>query len=237
MPLDLQKKLLRVLQEGEVRPLGSTKTIQVDVRVVTATNRNLEEMVREGDFREDLYYRLAVLPVRVPPLRERREDIPLLVERFLQDVAEESRQPRSRVSADALTALTEYRWPGNVRELQNEIRRAAILADGVILRSHLAEAIRDPRSASASPGVDDDGRVPAERGTTLPDMVRVLEEREIEKAMQLAEGNKSRAAEMLGLSRFALQRKLDKYGEEAGEADGDAAGGDAEDPGRRGAAP
>ena len=213
MPLDLQKKLLRVLQEGEVRPLGSHETVSVDVRVVAATNRNLEEMVREGDFREDLYYRLAVLPVHVPALRERRDDIPMLVDRFLLDIANENGGPRSRVSADAMAVIAAYRWPGNVRELQNEIRRAAILSDGVVLVSHLSESVRDPATDTVLDGVElDDGQVPVERGTTLPDMVRALEEREIGKALRQAESNKSRAAEMLGLSRFALQRKLDKYG-------------------------
>ncbi|MHC5063411.1 MAG: sigma 54-interacting transcriptional regulator [Planctomycetota bacterium] len=204
----LQTKLLRVLQEGEVRPLGGQATIKVDVRLVTATNRNLEEMVQEGDFREDLFYRLNVLPVKVPPLRERREDIPMLVERFLTDAAKDSGQARVRVSPDAMRALTAYRWRGNVRELQNEILRAAILCDGVVLESHLSETVRnpedDPRDASS-------GLVPAERGTTLPELVRDLEMREINKALQQSEGNKSRAAEMLGVSRFALQRKLDKY--------------------------
>ncbi|MFM1874123.1 MAG: hypothetical protein RL398_3545, partial [Planctomycetota bacterium] len=209
MPIDLQKKLLRVLQEGEVRPLGSQETVKVDVRLICATNRNLEQMVRDGDFREDLYYRLAVLPVRLPPLRDRREDIPLLVKRFLDDLQRDS-GARTRISADAMARLAEYGWPGNVRELQNEVRKAAILCDGIILESHLSQHVREGRRG---PGVDlvDDGTVPQERGTTLPDMVRELEVREIQKAFSRASGNKSRAAELLGLSRFALQRKLDKY--------------------------
>ncbi len=205
LPLNLQKKLLRVLQEGEVRPVGSQNTVKVDVRLVTATNRNLDEMIREGDFREDLYYRINVLPITLPPLRERRQDIPLLVRRFLAALAKENNF-LVRISPDAMDSLVRYRWPGNVRELQNEIRRAALLSDGVILESHLSEAVRgglDPLS--------DSNAVPAEKGTNLPDMVRNLEMREIEKAYRLSKGNKSRAAEMLGLSRFALQRKLDKY--------------------------
>jgi transcriptional regulator with GAF, ATPase, and Fis domain len=214
MPLDLQKKLLRVLQEGEVRPIGSQETLKVDVRLITATNRNLEELVREGDFREDLYYRISVLPVHLPPLRERREDVPHLVRRFLSDIARES-SARVRISPDAMERLVRYDWPGNVRELQNEVRRASILCDGIILESHLSQHVREGRSPTALlPG--DDGRVPAERGTTLPDLVQVLESREIGRAMQKASGNKSRAAEMLGLSRFALQRKLEKYGLEPG---------------------
>jgi transcriptional regulator with GAF, ATPase, and Fis domain len=224
MHIDLQKKLLRVLQENEVRPLGSQEVIPIDVRLVTATNKNLEELVREGEFREDLFYRLNVLPVHLPPLRERREDIPLLVDRFLADVAREQGRPRTRVSPDAMAALSRHRWPGNVRELQNEIRRAAILADGVILESHLSASVREP----AGEDVDaDDSSVPAERGTTLPDMVRDLEVREIRKALRLSGGNKSRTAEMLGVSRFALQRKLEKYGigdEPSAAGDGKEAG-------------
>jgi transcriptional regulator with GAF, ATPase, and Fis domain len=209
MPPDLQKKLLRVLQEGEVRPLGSRETVKVDVRLICATNRNLERMVREGDFREDLYYRLAVLPVHLPPLRDRREDVPQLVKRFLGDLAREQ-QTRVRVSPDAMERIVQYDWPGNVRELQNEIRRAAILCDGVILETHLSQHVREGRSGPGS-ALADDGRVPSERGTTLPDMVRELEVREIQKAFDRAQSNKSRAAELLGVSRFALQRKLDKY--------------------------
>ncbi len=213
MPLDLQAKLLRVIQEGEVRPVGGREPVQVDVRLITATNRNLDEMVREGDFREDLYYRLNVLPVQVPPLRERREDISALVQRFTIDVPGSAGR-RPRVSPDAMDVLVRYRWPGNVRELQNEIRRAAILSDGVITVDHLSEHVRNPAADPA-----DEGPVPAEAGTTLPDMVRDLEEREIRRAFRAAGGNKSRAAEMLGLSRFALQRKVDKY-----EIDVDAGG-------------
>ncbi len=209
MALDLQKKLLRVLQEGEVRPLGSQTTIKVDVRLICATNRNLEQMVQESEFREDLYYRLAVLPIHLPPLRDRKEDIPQLVKRFLGDLQREA-QGRVRVSPDAMEKIVGYSWPGNVRELQNEIRRAAILCDGIILESHLSSHVREGRRGPGSMHLDD-GLVPAERGTTLPDMVRDLEIREIQKAFDRAQANKSRAADLLGLSRFALQRKVEKY--------------------------
>jgi transcriptional regulator with GAF, ATPase, and Fis domain len=215
LPLELQKKLLRVLQEGEVRPLGSRETVKIDVRLITATNRNLDAMVREGSFREDLYYRLAVLPVHLPPLRDRKEDIPQLVKRFLGDLSRET-QGRVRISPDAMERIVGYAWPGNVRELQNEIRRAAILCDGIILETHLSQHVREGRRGPG-PGSVDDGLVPSERGTTLPDMVRELEIREIQKAFDRAQSNKSRAADLLGLSRFALQRKLEKY---ALDADG-----------------
>jgi transcriptional regulator with GAF, ATPase, and Fis domain len=209
LPLELQKKLLRVLQEGEVRPLGSREVVKIDVRLICATNRNLEAMVREGSFREDLYYRLAVLPVHMPPLRDRKEDVPLLVKRFLGDLQRET-TGRVRISPDAMDRIAAYPWPGNVRELQNEIRRAAILCDGVILESHLSQHVREGRQGPGLVGAADDV-VPVERGTTLPDMVRELEIREIRKAFDRAQANKSRAAELLGLSRFALQRKLEKY--------------------------
>ena len=214
MALDLQKKLLRVLQEGEVRPLGSQTTVKVDVRLICATNRNLEQMVQDGEFREDLYYRLAVLPVHLPPLRDRKEDIPPLVKRFLSDLQRETPGGRVRISTDAMEKVVGYSWPGNVRELQNEIRRAAILCDGVILETHLSPHVREGRRGPSAQQADD-GLVPAERGTTLPDMVKDLEIREIQKAFDRAQSNKSRAADLLGLSRFALQRQIEKYGLDA----------------------
>ncbi|MFO1051294.1 MAG: sigma 54-interacting transcriptional regulator [Planctomycetota bacterium] len=224
MHVDLQKKLLRVLQEGEVRPLGARDTVKVDVRLVTATNRNLEEMVRDGEFREDLYYRLAVLPIQLPPLRERREDIPALVERILSELAREGHTKRTRIGPEVMDRLIAHRWPGNVRELQNEVRRAAIVAEGVIQLDHLSEQVRNPRQLD--PIEDAPGVVPAERGTTLPDMVKELEVREIRKAIRLSNGNKSRTAEMLGLSRFALQRKIEKYEMEPADESGRSTGTD-----------
>ena len=211
MTMELQKKMLRVLQEGEVRPVGSQRTVKIDVRLIAASNRNLEEMVRDGEFREDLFYRLNVLPVHLPPLRERREDIPNLVRRFLSDLARDQ-GTLIRISPDAMEGLMNYHWPGNVRELQNEIRRAAVICDGIILESHVSESVRNPQRQVS------DGPVPAERGTTLPELVRDLEVAEIQKALDQARANKSRAAGMLGLSRFALQRKLEKYRIETGKS-------------------
>ncbi len=210
MPVDLQKKLLRVLQEGEVRPIGSSEVRKVDVRLICATNRDLDEMVREGEFRQDLFYRISVLPIRLPPLRERREDIVLLVKRFLAELGREA-SGSVRISPDAMELLARHSWPGNVRELHNEIRRAAILSDGMILPEHLSPAVRS--GGAAVRGLADASDVlPAEQGTTLPDIVRELETRIIHLAQARAGANKSRAAELLGLSRFALQRKLEKYG-------------------------
>ncbi len=204
MPQALQKKLLRVLQEGELRPLGSAATIQVDVRVLAATNRPLKELVKEGTFREDLFYRLHVLPLHLPPLRERREDIPLLVEHFLARAAREREGPGLRVSARAMDLLVSYSWPGNVRQLENELKRASILAEeGEILPEHLSPEIRfQGRGREEDP-------LP---GATLPERVKALQVREILRALDAREGNKSRAAADLGISRFTLQRLMDKYG-------------------------
>jgi formate hydrogenlyase transcriptional activator len=139
IPLELQPKLLRVLQEHEFERLGSTHTQQVDVRVVAATHRDLKQMVEEGEFRSDLYYRLHVFPLSVPPLRERREDIPLLVRHFVDEYARRMRRHIGNIPPQAMEALTSYSWPGNVRELQNFIERAVILSPGSVLRPPLAE--------------------------------------------------------------------------------------------------
>ncbi len=207
MSPDLQSKLLRVLQEKEIRPLGSTKTIPIDIRLVTATHRDLRKMVQEGSFREDLFYRLHVLPIQLPPLRRREGDIPLLVSHLLKRCALEAKIPAPRINPQALDILSAYHWPGNIRELENEIRRAVLLTEGEILPEHLSDRIRNP-------GLEDfgDSLLPAESGTTLPLLVQRLEENEIRRALAKAGGNKSKAAAFLGISRFALQRKLDKYG-------------------------
>ncbi len=213
MPQALQKKLLRVLQEGEVRPLGSTESIKVDVRVLAAANRPLKELVKEGKFREDLFYRLHVLPLRLPPLRERKEDIPLLVEHFLSRAAREKGGKPLRVSAKAMDLLVSFSWPGNVRQLENEIKRAAILAEeGEILPAHLSPEIRFQGFSAG------DEPLP---GATLPEKVKALQVREILKALENREGNKSRAAADLGISRFTLQRLMDKYGIKAAGEEGE----------------
>ncbi|MCA8968392.1 MAG: sigma 54-interacting transcriptional regulator [Planctomycetes bacterium] len=207
MSADLQSKLLRVLQEREIRPVGSSHTIPIDVRLVTATHRDVAALVKSGEFREDLFYRLHVLPLRLPPLRERIGDVPLLVQSILSKACVEARRPVPRISSKALDLLAAHSWPGNVRELENEIRRALLLAEGVIDAEQLSEHIQNP-----SMQLHDRSPLPAESGTTLPRMVRLLEESEIRRSLKRAEGNKSKAGELLGISRFALQRKLDKYG-------------------------
>jgi formate hydrogenlyase transcriptional activator len=139
IPLELQPKLLRVLQEKEFERLGSTRTIRVDIRLIAATNRNLGQMVKEGKFREDLYYRLKVFPIQVPPLRDRTEDIPLLVRYFVEKHAKKIGRRVETIPGDTMKALTRWHWPGNVRELENFLERSVILSSGPVLRVPLSE--------------------------------------------------------------------------------------------------
>jgi len=196
----LQVKLLRALQSGEIRPVGSTQAITVDVRVVAATNRDLDQMIRQGGFREDLFYRLSVIPVALPPLRERREDIPLLAEHFLARAAE--RLGRSlRLSPAAVDRLLRYAWPGNVRELENAIERAAILArHEVIEPDDLPPHVAGGVTLGPAPGL--------EREHTLAEAERA----HIIQALERCGRNHSRAAEILGIGRTTLWRKLKEYG-------------------------
>jgi len=209
MSPEMQKKLLRVLQEGEFRSLGSNTAVTVDVRVIAASHRDLEEMVRAGTFREDLYYRINVLSVDLPPLRRRREDIPLLAEHLLARAAREAGRPAPHLPREVVAALVEYEWPGNVRELENEMRRLVVMVEDVVQLDQLSAAVQERRSLHADPGAPE---ALAAAGGNIRDAVAELEQRSIEVALEKAGGNKSRAAESLGISRFALQRKLDKYG-------------------------
>lgn len=201
--LAFQSKLLRVLQEREIRPVGSTKHIPVDVRVVTATNKDLKQQVAAGRFREDLYYRLAVVPLMIPPLRERREDIPLLVEHFLTQHAERSGQARKRVSPATLQRLMDWPWPGNVRELEHVIERAVLLSPGSEIQpeSLVLEQVVSPSAATLTPQTVDQAR--ALLDTVERDKLRVA----LEKARQ----NRSQAAKLLGISRSTLYEKLKRY--------------------------
>ena len=143
IPLDLQPKLLRALQQQEFERLGGSRTIQVDVRIVAATNRDLRKMVAEGKFRDDLYYRLHVFPLTVPPLRERREDIPLLIRFFAQRYARKLNRPIEEIPSHALEALTSYNWPGNIRELQHLVERSVILSPGRVLQIAVPDAVSE----------------------------------------------------------------------------------------------
>ncbi len=202
LPLAVQPKLLRVLQEGAVRRVGADREREVNVRVVAATNRDLEKEVREGRFREDLYWRVHVIYLHVPPLRERPFDIPLLVEHFISKAAEAAKNTTLDVSPETLAILTAYSWPGNVRELENAIERAVAFAHGARLTpDDLPERVRTGGGASAILARS------RERHLTL----RELEREYILETVRKTGGNKSRAAELLGLDRETLYRKLDEY--------------------------
>jgi two-component system response regulator HydG len=197
----LQAKLLRFIQEREIQPLGSSRTHAVDVRIVAATNRDLEEGVRRGDFREDLYYRLNVVSVRIPPLRERKEDIPLLAQVFLEKYGKKHGRELRGLSGEAMRLLTGHPWVGNVRELENTIERAVVLArEDVIGVEDLPPDLRP-----AGEEVPDPGRP----GLTL----REAEEEIIRMVLKRADGNKTRAAKELGISRQTLINKLKDPGE------------------------
>ena len=203
-PMSIQSKLLRVLQEGEIRPVGATQTKHVNVRVVAATNRRLEDEVKEGRFREDLYYRLKVFPLRVPPLRERRSDIPLLVQHFLERYAVEIGKPIAGLSAEAEHILVAYDWPGNVRELQNEVQRVVIQADpgGFITPDLLSSRMR-----RAEELVD---RAGARRGSLKETLVEV-EKYLVYEALRAHDNNKTNTAKSLGITREGLHKKLRQY--------------------------
>ena len=211
MSPEMQKKLLRVLQEGEFRVVGSDRRVKVDVRVIAASHRDLEQLVRDGSFREDLYYRIAVLAVRLPGLRERRDDIPLLAEHLLARAAREAGRPAPVLPHEVMSCLVSYDWPGNVRELENEMRRLVVLSEDMVRPEHLSTSVREGR------GLDGDGSASAAAAAAVSsgdirEAVADLEKRSIEAALAQHGGNKSRAAASLGISRFALQRKLEKYG-------------------------
>jgi len=196
LPMNLQAKLLRFLQFGEVRRLGSNKTLKIRARIVAATNRDLQKEVREGRFREDLYYRLNVFEIRLPPLRERTEDLPELCRQLLGRVAGELGRPTPTIGDDALDAIRGQRWPGNVRELENALERAMLLAGG------------GPISAEHFPGGD---------GATAPSAAKlepleVVEKRHILGILDIVGGDKRRAADVLEISRSTLRRKLIEYG-------------------------
>ena len=204
MSPDLQKKLLRVLQEREVRRVGGKKMIKIDVRIVSATNRNLRRMVDEHEFREDLFYRLKILGILLPPLRERGGDVPILVGHFLKAFAPSGHKPK-QMTPRALAALEVYNWPGNIRELENEIKRLIAVAGDVIHDEDLSEHVRrGPTGLIGPDSAPDEVR-------NLEQLVEQVEVEEIRKALMITDGNKTKAADALGISRFTLQRKMEKY--------------------------
>lgn len=201
MPASLQVKLLRVLQQREVIPVGATEALPVDVRIIAATNRDLEEEVRRGNFRSDLFYRINVIAATLPPLRERREDLILLIEQFLGDLAADRKEDPKALSAEALDAVMVYEWPGNVRELQNALEHAVVLSKGSLLDpQHLPERITRRKKEP----------LVAERGQVNPSL-DMIERAYIMFVLQAEGGNKTRAAEALGIDPSTLYRKLSRY--------------------------
>jgi two-component system response regulator HydG len=212
MSLAMQAKLLRVLQEHELKPVGGTETVPVDVRVVAATHRDLEGMVRAGRFREDLYYRLNVVDLRVPPLRDRPDDIPILAAHFLVRFGEQSGRPLHGFSPEAMTALVSYSWPGNVRELENAVDRAVALATGsVVEEPDLPERVLGGGQAAGSPPGPGTGAAPLE----LPDRPPLDEviRRYVLGVLAEVGGNKSQAARILGVPRRTLYRMIHRFSE------------------------
>lgn len=202
LPVDLQAKLLRALQEREIRPVGATDRLRIDVRIIAATNRDLESAIRAGAFRQDLYFRLNVVQVKLPPLRERKSDIPLLVSFFLEKFSDPQRPIRT-ISEDAMRRLMTYDWPGNVRELENAVERAVALGSGPIL--HIADLPSNLQQGSS------DTLLESNELTTLEEMER----RFILRALRETNGDKLAAARLLGIGKTTLYRKLKQYGAES----------------------
>lgn len=205
MSAAMQVKLLRVLQEGQLRPVGGSKSRKIDVRLIAATNRDLEEEVKKGRFRDDLFYRVHVFPIRLPPLRDRREDVPLLIEHFRKKFAKSLEGRTPRISPRAVDLLSRYDWPGNVRELENEIERAMTLAaaEKEIREEHLSEKVKGTsEKAIVLEGV--------EEGKLL-EVTEAIEKRMIRRALEKTGGNRTQAARALGLTRQGLHNKIVRY--------------------------
>jgi transcriptional regulator with PAS, ATPase and Fis domain len=213
MPLDVQAKLLRVLQDGSVEKLGGTKPIKVDFRLVSATNRDLEEMIAENRFRLDLYYRISPVVLRVPPLRERLDDIPLLAERFLGEFARRHEREPCRLPAETVAHLQTGKWPGNIRQLKHELERAAIFnSSGYIAPADMRIDQRNNEDFTPLPanGPADDQPL----GGSLATQLEQVEKRAIETALKDFDGNKKRVARELNISRSYLYKKLADFGME-----------------------
>jgi DNA-binding NtrC family response regulator len=204
----LQVKLLRVLQEKEFERVGGIKTIKVDVRIIAATNRDLEKAVTEGAFREDLFYRLNVLPFHLPPLRKMKEDVPLLVEHFIDEISKKKKREAPKISEETMNILANYKWPGNVRELENLVERLIILKEGDTLSlQDLPERFFDKRHMQKTGGK---AHILSTDGVDLNSMIEEIENNMIIQALQLSKGVKSKAANLLGLNRTTLIEKLKK---------------------------
>ena len=203
LPPSLQVKLLRVLQENEVRPIGDSKSMKIDVRVVAATAKNLEEEVGKGTFRQDLYYRLNVMTLKLPPLNERTEDIPLLCKRFIDQFNQTFDKNISGLVPEAMLRLLEYSWPGNVRELENSIERAMVIADdSLLLPEHFPAEIIDNNGSEPSGNFN---------GFSLKDAQKAMEKKFITRALEETEGNRTRASKLLEISHPSLLTKIKAY--------------------------
>ena len=219
IPVEMQVKLLRALQESEFERVGGIKTLRVDVRLIAATNRDLKSLIQDGRFREDLYYRLAVVPIALPPLRERREDIPLLVEHFIEKYDRRLGKRVEGIEEEALQILLNSSWPGNIRELENLMERSVLFADGPRIEAHaLPDSLRErgPQPAVPIAAVGPLGAIAAPSGASMKEIVRQaqaeLERELITRALEETGGNVTRAAKRLQISRKSLQVKMKELG-------------------------
>ena len=226
LPVEVQMKLLRVLQEREVEPMGGTETHAVDVRIIAATNRRLEAAIAQKAFREDLYYRLNVIPISLPPLRERKEDIPELIDLFTHRFVEEYQLPEIRISTEVVKLLTAYEWPGNVRELENAIKRALVMCAGqMLLPEHFDPILNEPSALSPGQQGNLDAQIygvlhayveqhiesEAPPGELYAEIRAIFEKPLFKIALEHTNGNRSKAADILGINRNTLHTKLVEY--------------------------
>ncbi len=227
LPIDVQMKLLRVLQEREIEPVGSNDTRPVNVRIIAATNRKLDTAISQKTFRDDLYYRLNVVPISLPPLRERKEDIPELIDLFTSRFAQEYQLPKIGVSSETIKKLIEYEWPGNVRELENAIKRALVMCSGqMLLTEHFSQIFDKPISDSTMDNQNPDQQIhallrgeverylesEADAGQLYAAIRSVFEKPLFEIVLEHTDGNRSKASEILGINRNTLHTKLNEYG-------------------------
>ncbi len=226
LPIEVQMKLLRVLQEREIEPVGSNKTRPIDVRIIAATNRQLDTAVSQKAFRDDLYYRLNVIPISLPPLRERKEDIPDLIDLFTSRFSQEYQLPKIGISSETIKKLTEYEWPGNVRELENAIKRALVMCSGqMLLTEHFSPIFEKPISDSTVDDQNMDQQVYSllqgqveeyletenDAGQLYAAIRSIFEKPLFEIILKHTEGNRSKASEILGINRNTLHTKLNEY--------------------------
>ncbi|RKU18808.1 two-component system response regulator [Candidatus Poribacteria bacterium] len=227
LPIDVQMKLLRVLQEREIEPVGSNETRPVNVRIIAATNRQLDTAISQKKFRDDLYYRLNVITIMLPPLRERKEDIPELIVLFISRFAQEYQPPKIGISSETIKKLIEYEWPGNVRELENAIKRALVMCSGqMLLTEHFSQIFDKPISDSTIDNQNPDQQIQtllqgeverylesdADAGQLYAAIRSVFEKPLFEIVLKHTDGNRSKASEILGINRNTLHTKLNEYG-------------------------